>query len=141
VRSGQVIVTAGLIAAATVAWHWIWLWYGELVTGWGGYSSELEWLDQAMLLLWALLLALGTALGILVAVLTRSNQPLLIALISGVVLGLALLLPAENHFTEHATLSTYVWTYGLYLMAPVGSLLGASIAVLAKRVLERPTAV
>ena len=131
--SRVVIVTAVLIAAAIFGWHWIWLRWGAVVTGWGTYSSVLEWLDQAMLLLWALLLALCISLGFLVVMLARPARGLVIGTASGVLLGLVLILRAKLYFTADTAVSTYVWSYGLYLMAPVGAWIGARIAVLAKR--------
>jgi hypothetical protein len=133
VRSRDVIVAAILVTSAALAWHWIWLMWGKLVTDWGVYRQPFEWLDQAKLLLWVLLFVLGALLGVLVSVTTRPSKPLLVGLISGIFLGLVLLVRAENYFSPDSSLSTYVWVYGLYLMAPLGALTGVSVTAAIRR--------
>lgn len=107
--------------------------WGKLVTDWGVYRQPFEWLDQAKLLLWVLLFVLGALLGVLVSVTTRPSKPLLVGLISGIFLGLVLLVRAENYFSPDSSLSTYVWVYGLYLMAPLGALTGVSVTAAIRR--------
>jgi hypothetical protein len=99
--------------------------------------SILDWLAEPFLLLWGLLFTLSLVIGFLAVTFIRPGKPLLIAMVLGALLGLALLHGTRYGFTQHSTAWTRLWSYGVYLIAPVGSVAGASLsAPLQRRLLS-----
>ena len=137
-RDRLAIVVLALFAAALIVWHWVWVLWGSIVASWGDYSSAVEWLDPGMLLLWALLLALYMSLGASVVLMGRPARPLIVGTSTGALLGVVLVLQARNFFGPNAGPSVYIWHYGVYVLAPIGSLVGAFLALLLGRRLGRP---
>jgi hypothetical protein len=132
VRDRVVIVPAALLVAGIYAWPWLLLLWTQLFAP-RDHAAIFDWLHEPLLLLWGLLFTLSLVIGFLAIALARPGKPFLVAMVLGALLGLALLHGTRYGFTQYSTRWTRWWDYGLFLMAPVGSMAGASLTVLMQR--------
>jgi hypothetical protein len=127
-RDRYLLVPAALLVAANYGWDWLWrLWVQVLSPG--ARPIHFEWFDQSMLVLWGLLFALSLVMGFLVVALTRPTKPVATSFVLGVLLALLLLRALRFVSTPDSTIWVDFWNYGLFLMAPIGAMAGALLAV------------
>jgi hypothetical protein len=113
-----VVALTAVLAVATPTWHGIWSVWSWLVVG-REYSRPFEWLDPPTLLLWALNFVVCAGLGFLVVAFARPARPLAIGAAVGLLFELS-----HRLFTRDYLAADLL--YGLYVVAPLGSLTGAA---------------
>ena len=128
-RARVILISAVLVALGTLAWLWALPVWHEATIGWSSYDP--------MLILWIVLLVLGAALGALNANFARPSQPILTSTKLGAVYGTGLLLWTPPPSLVASAITPYAWFYGLFLMAPLGSIRGALSAALVGRLRHR----
>jgi len=123
------IVVGGFVITGVYWFGWAEMWslWGKIVMAWGTYTDKFDWLDPAYALLWAFALLLGVFVGCLLQLLTWRFKPLWPALVLGLIYGGLTCIRSGHYFGEGATLSSYIWSYGTYLMVPIGAIVGAAI--------------
>ena len=122
------LVTMTLLAAALVAWRWLWRFWLGVVVGWGTYRRTVEWLDPAMLLLGGLAALLLVAVGFLLVTFGRPPHAALVSTAVGALFSFVQLYGAHYAFPQGAEALDYFWTYGLYAIPPMASFIGAICA-------------
>ena len=115
------LVTTLLIVAAIPIWYGIWELWSWLVLDWH-YRQWVEALDPTRLLLWALHLVVCIGLGLFAVVVGQPKRPLVFGAVVGIVFELIQTFGTRDFVAPD-------FRYGLYVVAPLGSFLGAGIAL------------
>ena len=127
------LVTVALLTAAILVWRRLLRFWLNVVVGWGTYHRTVEWLDPAMLLLWGLMAALWIACGVMVVIVARPRWPIVVATATAAAFSFVQIYGSHYYFTPNTEVSDYVWSYGLYAVAPLASLIAAVCAVWVRR--------
>jgi hypothetical protein len=140
VRLRAILASLAALVAFWAVWPIGWRYWADAVTSWGSHQTELQWFNPAWFLLWGVMFAITVVVGALASIAARPVRPLLFGLVVGLLCGSTAFLFGSHFFSDDSSMSSYVWTYGTYVLAPLGGAAGAAItaAVVAARAKPLP---
>lgn len=136
--SWRFAVFGAFVAVTTwLLWPFVYQYWANTIVAWGSHEPYFPWLEPAGALLWLMAFAYLFVAGLILAVPGRSTTAVLFASILGGLFSLAHFLLSKNWFSDNASFSAYLWTYGFYLIPPLGAAAGAYAMRIAKRALVK----
>src|ERR1700693_6091030 len=135
--SRSVLCGIGLLALTVFAgWPLAFRTWGAIAANWGEYHLWASLFDPVQLLLWSFVAGLFVVFSFVFVILCTPAHPIKTSVILGTLGGASMFLLGKNYIVT-PSVAIYIWTWGVYLMAPMGALAGASLAPLLRRTFRK----